>query len=88
MNSQKHYSGYIIFAAIFCVVYILFAIRPLGKEYQFEPEWKIDVTNPTISENSENEPLLPFKLGQSMGYFTPSGKVVNFVTFPQKSSIS
>ena len=88
MNSKKHISGYIIFAAVFCLLYILLAIKPLGKEYQFEPEWKIDVTNPAISENSENEPLLPFKLGQTMGYFTPGGKVVNFITFPQKSSIS
>lgn len=88
MNSKKHFSGYIIFAAVFCLLYILLAIKPLGKEYQFEPEWKIDVTNPALSENSENEPLLPFKLGQTMGYFTPDGKVVNFITFPQKSSIS
>ena len=72
----------------FVKFYIWLAIRPLGKEYQFDPGWKIDVTNPTISENSEDEPLIPFKIGQSMGYFTPSGKVVNFVTFPQKSSIS
>lgn len=88
MNSKKHFSGYLIFAAIFCIAYILFAVKPLGKEYQLEPEWKIDVTNPSISENNENEPILPFKLGQTMGYFTPSGKVTNFITFPQKASIS
>lgn len=88
MNSKKHFSGYIIFAAAFCIAYILFAVKPLGKEYQFEPKWKIDVTNPRISENSGNEPILPFKLGQTMGYFTPSGKVTNFITFPQKASIS
>lgn len=88
MKSVRKLSGYIIFGAVFCVLYIFIAVKPLGKELQFEPEWKIDVTNPVISENSENEVLLPFKLGQSIGYFTQSGKVINFVSFPQKASIS
>lgn len=88
MKATKKISFNIAIAASFCIVYTIFAIKPLGTEYQFTPEWKIDVTNPSLSKPLEGEPLLPFKLGQTLGYFTPEGKVTTFVTFPQKASIS
>lgn len=88
MKSAKNLYFYIILAIIFSIAYIVFAIKPLGTEYQFTPEWKIDVTNPSLSKPEEDQTLLPFKLGQTLGYFTPDGKVTTFVTFPQKASIS
>lgn len=88
MKSSKKISCNIIIAVIFCAAYILFAIKPLQTEYQFKPEWKIDVTNPSLSSFSEEDTLLPFRLGQTLGYFTPEGKVTAFLTFPQKASIS
>lgn len=88
MDSKKHTSFFIFIGIIFCILYIFLAIKPLGREYQFNPKWKIDVTNPTISENTEEKKLLYFKLGQTLGYFTEDGKTVNFATFPQKASIS
>lgn len=88
MNTKKSTSFYIISAAVFCIAYIILAVKPLGSEFQFEPCWKIDVTNPTISEASESVDPISFKLGQSMGYFSEDGKVYNFITFPQKASIS
>ena len=88
MKTKKTSSFYITLALILCAVYIIFAIKPLGFEYQLTPGWKIDVTNPTISEPEENERLLHFKLGQSIGYFTEDGKVTNFISYPYKSSIS
>lgn len=90
MNNKKSRSFYIVIAAVFSILYILLAVKPLGPEYQFIPEWKIDVTNPSITskEALEDNTFLSFKLGQKLGYFTQDGKVVNFVTFPQKASIS
>lgn len=88
MKTKKSLASAILIAAAVGAVYIIFAVRPLGTEYQFLPEWKIDVTNPTVRDTAEGDTLLPFKLGQSMGYFTPEGKVVRFETFPFKASIS
>lgn len=88
MNNKVHSSFFVLTGLIFCVVYILVAVKPLGKEIQFVPEWKIDVTNPSIAKDAESEAMLPFKLGQTLGYFTPEGEVTNFITFPQKAFIS
>lgn len=68
-------------------VYIIVAARPLGHEYQFLPQWKIDAVQQTATQ-SENEDLIYFKLGQSMGYFTKDGKITSFTSFPFRSSIS
>lgn len=88
MNSKNRVSFFIFIGIIFCILYIFLAVKPLGHEYQFVPKWKIDVTNPTLSENTENKKLIHFRLGQSLGYFTEDGKTINFTTFPQKASIS
>ncbi len=90
MNNKKSRSFYILIGIIFIIAYTIFAVKPLGTEYQFIPEWKIDVTNPTIAQVEEEtfSEALAFKLGQKMGYFTEDGKVLNFITYPQKASIS
>lgn len=88
MKNKKNISFYIFASIIFCILYILFAIKPLGTEHQFNPEWKIDVTNPSTVKAEEGDKLLPFKLGQTLGYFTQDGKVTTFVSFPMKASIS
>lgn len=88
MKTKKRRTFYIFLIVIICALYTIFAIKPLGTEYQLTPGWKIDVTNPTLSELSENEHVIPFKLGQSMGYFTESGKVTQFISYPYKSSIT
>ncbi len=89
MKNKKSISFYILISFLFCLIYILCAIHPLGTEYHFKPEWKIDVTNPSVSSDvPEDVARLPFKLGQTLGYFTPDGKVTNFVTFPLKASVS
>lgn len=88
MKTKKTLSFYIILILIFTLLYVIFAMHPLSTEYQLEPGWKIDVSNPSISIPNENEELFHFKLGQSMGYFTEDGNVTNFVSYPYKSSIS
>lgn len=88
MKTKKSISFYIFLSLIFCLLYIILAIKPLETEYQFTPEWKIDATNPSISAAEPEDEILPFKLGQTLGYFTPEGKITQFQTFPQKASIS
>lgn len=88
MKIKKSISFYILISIVFCALYILLAIKPLETEYQFFPEWKIDATNPSVTPATEDDRVLPFKLGQTLGYFTPDGKITQFVTFPQKASIS
>lgn len=81
-------AAFALAAGSFCLLYTIFAIKPLETEYQFNPEWKIDVANPSTTKLSDDEEILPFKLGQSMGYFTTDGKVAAFVSFPYKASIT
>ena len=84
MKTKKSISFFISLSVIFCILYIILAIKPLGKEYQFTPEWKIDVASPNVKPIENDSQLVYFKLGQTMGYFTEDGDVVNFITFPLK----
>ena len=87
---------YITSAAVFIILYIILAAHPLGKEYCFSPDWKINVnaneTNAPISDALDSIPLdeelLHFKLGQTIGYFTKDGEVALCKSFPSKASIS
>lgn len=81
----------------FSVVYVITAARPLNKELHFSTEWTIDCGIKTaLQEPPENETeqlapqydLIPFKLGQQIGYLTQDGKILNTITFPFKASIS
>ena len=81
MKIKKQLSFYITIAVILSILYIIFSIQPIGKEFQFTPEWKIDVSNPTIKENKNNSSVNYFKLSQTAGYFTSDGEVTNFITF-------
>ena len=82
MKIKKQLSFYITIAVILSILYIIFSIQPIGKEFQFTPEWKIDVSKPTIKENKNNSSVNYFKLSQTAGYFTSDGEVTNFITFP------
>ena len=72
--------------AAFCLVYILFALKPLGAELHLTPEWTVDMTQ--VSQVEEDAEFIPFRLGQNMGYFTQDGKVASCMTFPFKAAIS
>ncbi|QTQ16550.1 PD40 domain-containing protein [Treponema parvum] len=77
-------------AVIFSVVYIFAAVYPLSKELQFIPEWTVSaVQNPAASEtNKKDEGLIPFKIGQTVGYFTEDGKIAMSQSFPVKAAVS
>ena len=78
---------------VFAVFYIIIAARPLRAEIQFVPAWTIDLEAYTKSKTVEATEedfanAVSFKLGQNLGYFTPEGKVLNYITFPYKATIS
>ena len=88
MKSKKIAPLIIFLIIFFTLIYIILAAKPLGKEFQFTPEWKISVSAPAIDENKESKPTIYFKLGQSLGYFTEDGKVTLYESFPAIASIS
>ena len=89
MKNKTNPSPYLAAGILATVLYIVFAAKPLEEEFQFVPEWKIDVANPTvINDSGTDEKTHRFRLGQTMGYFTDSGKITNFITFPFKAAIS
>lgn len=83
----------IILCVVLSVLYMIFAFHPLHKEVHFVPIWAVDTSR--ISFGKE-EPIpqelfddaIPFKLGQNLGYFTESGKILKTETFSYKASIT
>ena len=73
--------------------YVIIASRPLSPEIQFVPVWSIDLesfTKGEVAESTEEDFLnaVSFKMNQNLGYFTPEGKILNYITFPYKATIS
>ena len=71
---------------MFAILYIVFAMRQLDTELSFTPEWTEDISH--VTKKSENDVLIPYKLSQTIGYFTPDGKIVSSIPYPSKASIS
>lgn len=88
MKTKKHIGAFILIAFLFIILYIVLAAKPLGKEYHFSPEWKKSITSAASSVEVSNTPLIYFKLGQSIGYFTQDGLISLVKTFPSKAAIS
>lgn len=87
MNFNKKKKNSILpVAAVFCALYIIFAMRPTGSEIHFTPEWTVDISS--VQENDGSEELIPFRLAQTIGYFSESGKISSSVAFPFKAAIS
>lgn len=78
----------IIIVAAFCLLYIIFAMRPLSKELHFIPEWTQDIFHIQEESNLKTSELIPFRLGQNIGYFTEDGKITKNIPFPFKAGIS
>lgn len=86
MKNKKKICIPILIALIFTIIYTIFAAKPLAKEYQFNPEWKINASNPVLKQSDKNQ--MYFHLGQTLGYFTEDGDITHYQTFPSKVSIS
>ncbi|MBR1535652.1 MAG: hypothetical protein IJ630_01785 [Treponema sp.] len=79
--------------AFLAIFYVIIASRPLSPEIQFVPVWTVDLEAYTKTENLEGQPedfenAVSFKMGQTLGYFTPEGKILSYITFPYKATIS
>ncbi len=75
------------------IIYVILAARPLKKELQFRPQWTIDASKVTTTKDTEGlsekfANAIPFKLGQTLGYFTEDGDILNIVTYPYKAALS
>ena len=87
MESNKKLPLFIFAAILFFFLYIIFAAKPLPKEYQFQPVWKINITKQP-SMLKENEQQYYFRLGNNLGYFTDEGNITLYKSFPNMASIS
>ncbi|MBQ5490510.1 MAG: hypothetical protein IIT68_00430 [Treponema sp.] len=87
MREMKKSRAPVVLTVLFCILYILLAIRPLSTELSLQSQWTIDIQQ-EAKPASATEETIPFKLGQSMGYFTADGTIVSSITFPFKAAIS
>lgn len=87
MKKKNSVSLIIFLVVFFTILYVLLAAKPLAKEYQFTPVWKISTSNPTV-KNSISQNKMYYHLGQTAGYFTENGDITLNLTFPSKISIS
>ncbi|MBQ3671354.1 MAG: hypothetical protein II921_07760 [Treponema sp.] len=90
-NSKRKYI--IVLCIILSILYMIFAFHPLNTEIHFVPVWAIDSSRTSFSKDEEipeelYENAIPFKLGQTLGYFTDNGKILMSKTFPYKASIT
>ncbi len=60
------------------ILYIFLAVRPLSKEIHFKTLWTTPCTRAATLPGDtvlHEEDYIPFKLGQTAGYFTEDGKI-------------
>ncbi|MBP3709377.1 MAG: hypothetical protein J6I73_03090 [Treponema sp.] len=88
MKRKKSIAIAFFLSILFCILYLLLAARPLGNEYQFSPQWKLETNAQTIMPASNEQSKLYFRLGQTIGYFTDDGKLLSIIAFPFKAAIS
>lgn len=94
--NKKKTLFFVLFGIIFTLLYILVGVRSLSKEYNFLPEWKINISSggttndfvPKKTNYDESKNNFYFKLGQNLGYFTEDGEITLYKSFPSKASIS
>lgn len=78
--------------AVLVFFYVILAAKILPREIQFKPEWTIDIDTASVSspENSSgsSDSVIPFKLGQTLGYISKNGELVNRLSFSYKAAVS
>lgn len=86
----KRANPFILFAVVFSFLYILLAVRPLSDEIHFSTKWTVSSAKKTVPDGAgfSSEELIPFKSGQTAGYFTADGKIVSSFSFPYKASVA
>lgn len=89
---SKKFRFLIPVCAVFIFFYVILASRVLPKEIQFTPEWTVDVDSQNLpakddSSAADFSSAVPFKLGQTLGYISKDGILLNKLTFPYKAAI-
>lgn len=82
--------------AVLVFFYVILSAKILPKEIQFKPEWTIDIDTAELSKNDgfkkdetvTDFSVVPFKLGQTLGYISQEGTLINRVSFPYKAAVS
>lgn len=83
--------------AVLVFFYVILAVRILPKEIQFKPEWTIDIDTAAVPSSADfpqdggvsdsSRILIPFKLGQTLGYISKDGELINRLTFSYKAAV-
>ena len=73
---------------VFGLLYLFLAVELTGKKLTIRPEWTVFVDNPTTDTAQASARLLPFKMGEKMGYYTADGKVGALIPFEHRAAIS
>lgn len=75
-----------------CLIYVILAARPLGKELHFTPRWTIDISRPLAKAHTKDKDefadAIPFKLAQTLGYMNADGKILYDTTFSYKATLT
>lgn len=87
-NKKKISSIVFILAFVFTFLYLFLAPKPLGKEYQFNPVWKINTLSQVTTNPNPDKKKMYFRLGQTLGYFNEDGQITLFKQFQNNVSIS
>jgi hypothetical protein len=79
---------FIFFALAFFFAYLFLGSKPIAPAISLEPEWALNVAAFREENARQDGELIPYKLGQIMGYFTSGGSIASLVTFPNHAVIS
>ncbi|MBQ0003522.1 MAG: hypothetical protein KBT21_08285 [Treponema sp.] len=100
MKNKKNVSIISLIITFAFLAYIIFCFKPLKTELQLTPEWTVELESIDKIQSETNEQpvlvqtavpelnVLPFKLGQNIGYFTHDGKISLLKNFDYKATIS
>ncbi|MBQ9537633.1 MAG: hypothetical protein IJU95_00035 [Treponema sp.] len=76
-----------VLVGVFCFLYIIFSFKPLREEIHLTPDWTIAIDREGLSPESD-EDLVPFKLGQAIGYFSEDGRIASCIPYSFNAAIS
>ncbi|MBQ5781749.1 MAG: hypothetical protein IIW10_07410 [Spirochaetaceae bacterium] len=88
-NTKKKYVFWICLTLLLCAVYIFFAARPFSQELTMEIQWTVDLNRSEdfVAGSEKSDDAIPFRLGNRLGYFSESGKLLLCEDFPFKATI-
>lgn len=88
MKLNKKVTLTVSLCIIFALVYICLASKKLSNELTIIPKWTVSILTKEADETRTTKSLIPFKLGQNIGFITPNGTIASAITFPYGATIS